>query len=79
MRTSNHKIGATVWYMGDEYAVVSDPYTLYGGEFFDATRKGDGKKAIIATPKRVAANITRSKNEFAEQQKAFSRLSEKGL
>lgn len=49
--TLGYEIGEKVWFKGDEYAVISEPYLLYGGWFQDATAE-DGKVVTIKAKER---------------------------
>lgn len=44
-----HKIGVKVWHSGDQYTIISEPFTLRGGEFQYAIDE-QGKTIVVVSP-----------------------------
>ncbi len=70
---ATHKVGAKIWYKGDEVTITTKPYNLYGGEFQDAITD-TGKTVSISTPRDEDKQVKAYQDKWHEQQEAFSRL-----
>jgi hypothetical protein len=70
---ATHKVGAKIWYNGDEVTITTKPYDLYGGEFQDAVTDL-GKIVRIRTPRDKDKQVKADQDKWHEQQEAFSRL-----
>jgi hypothetical protein len=68
-----YKVGSKVWSGGDEVTIVSEPYTLHGGEWQDGKSKS-GKTVTIPTPAYKQKRIEQSKREHESMQEGFKRL-----
>ncbi len=68
-----YAIGEKIWSRGSEVTITSEPYMISGGEFQDSVDE-NGKAWIEATPEERERNVHRNRQEFKDQQEAFSRL-----
>lgn len=76
---TGYAMGETVWFYGDEYVILDEPHDCFRGMFQNAqaTNVAHGKSGRIITvpiPEQKAADITKRKQERAEEQAGFSRL-----
>ncbi len=68
-----HNIGDKLWFRGDLVTVTGKPYTLYGGNWQDATTES-GLTVTVPTPGDIAENRQRNAKERISQQDDFRRL-----
>ena len=71
-----YQIGEKIYWRGFEVTIISEPYTMAGGEFQDGDCES-GKRVMVPTPENVAARVQKNRDDHAEMQAGFRRIRER--